>query len=479
MIRPEDQPDGQGPDQIEEIADSSIVARREELSPAAFTIDRHLASLGFTENLPVLVQDLNYALGGDDFGGVNQTPTRVTYRFDPHRYAPRAEREEVYDYGPRVELTLAPKERGAVLKIGRIPQVSPDFGMSSWLAIPGFHDWARGSNITSARLTDLQAFLQDIFPDRKASLYRRGYEREEIDIDIASLTTEQLQALPSTEFSGDLPYMLRVEGAYSEGGYFDPFLVLGISDHYVGVGPERPRERALDIHALIYDARKYNGSGEDIEKILEGIRLLWAKDPSIEQWNVEYRQKAREIRERFLDQEAREKSKVDVDVRTVDRIDLPSLKRILEMWVRWQGKIIPEEVEEDLAHVRESLDRYDKEQYVVAEDATRRVVGMMGLAFEPKPEVKQHARTEKPMELVRAYVDKDFRGGKGVGRALISRIEALARSRRATEILLDSGPRYKYSGHGFYDRMGYTRVAVNNDFYGPDGDAQVWSKVLK
>lgn len=148
------------------------------------------------------------------------------------------------------------------------------------------------------------------------------------------------------------------------------------------------------------------------------------------------------------------------------------------MWVRWQGEIIPEEVEEDLAHVRESLNRYDKEQYVVAEDATGRVVGMMGLAFEPKPEVKQHARTGKPMELIRAYVDRDFRGGKGVGRALISRIEVFARSRGATEVLLDSGPRYKESGHGFYDKMGYTRVAVNKDFYGPDGDAQVWSKVL-
>lgn len=106
---------GQGHDQIQEI-DSSVVARREEMSPAEFTIDRHLASLGFTENLPVLVQDLNYALGGNDFGDVNQTPTRVTYRFDPHRYAPRAEREEVYDYGPRVELTLSPKERGGSSK---------------------------------------------------------------------------------------------------------------------------------------------------------------------------------------------------------------------------------------------------------------------------------------------------------------------------------------------------------------------------
>lgn len=477
MTRPEDQPNGQSPDQIEEIVESSIPVRREEISPAAFTIDRHLASLGFTENLPVLVQDLNYALGGNDFGDVNQTPTRVTYRFDPHRFAPRVVREEVYDYGPKIELTVAPGKGDAVLRIGRIPQVSPDFGMSYWLPLRGFSEWTGSSHITSARLPDLQAFLHDIFPDKKASLYRSGYEREVIDEDLESLTTERLQELPTTNFTGILPYMVKIEGAYTPDQPFDPFLVIGIR-HFQGKPTNPKDEKVFDLHAVIYDARKYNGSGEDIEKILDGLRLLWAKDPSIEQWNVEYRQKAREIRERFLGQEDKEKNKFDVDVRHVHKIDLPYLRRILEMWVRWQGEIIPEEVEDDLAHVRESLDRYDKEEYLVANDASGRVVGMMGLAFEPKPEVKQHARTEKPMELVRAYVDNNFRG-RGVGKALIGHIESLAKSRGATEILLDSGPRYKETGHGFYDKMGYARIAVNKDFYGPDGDAQIWSKMLR
>lgn len=186
-------------------------------------------------------------------------------------------------------------------------------------------------------------------------------------------------------------------------------------------------------------------------------------------------------------QEIRETEKFDGEIREAKKRDIPYLKRILEMWVRYPigfdkaGEIIIEEVEDDLTHIKSNLDRhfqkYD-EKYLVAEDVTGRVVGMMGLAFKPKDAVRQFATTRRPMELVRAYVDKDFRRGKGVGTALIKHIESTARSRGATEILLDSGPRYEATGHGFYDRMGYKRVAVNKDFYGPGGDAIVFLKVL-
>lgn len=186
-------------------------------------------------------------------------------------------------------------------------------------------------------------------------------------------------------------------------------------------------------------------------------------------------------------QEIKGTEKFDGDIREAKKRDIPYLKRILEMWVRYPigfdkaGEIITEEVEDDLTHIKSNLDRHFQkhdEKYLVAEDVTGRVVGMMGLAFEPKPEVRQHATTKRPMELVRAYVDKDFRRGKGVGTALIKHIESTARSRGATEILLDSGPRYEESGHGFYDKMGYKRVAINKDYYGPGKDAVVWQKVL-
>lgn len=180
-------------------------------------------------------------------------------------------------------------------------------------------------------------------------------------------------------------------------------------------------------------------------------------------------------------QEVRETGKFDGEIRFAKKRDLPYLKRILEMWVKWEGKVLTEEVEGDLDHVRRNLNAFESEvneRYLVAEDLTGRILGMMGLVFEPKAPLKPFARTDRPMELVRAYVDDDFRGGKGVGTALIKHIESLAKSKGATEILLDSVPRYEKSGHGFYDKMGYQRVGTIPNLYGPDGTAIVWQKVL-
>lgn len=181
-----------------------------------------------------------------------------------------------------------------------------------------------------------------------------------------------------------------------------------------------------------------------------------------------------------MDQEPREPERRIFDgiVRPATKADLPALRGILQTWVRYQGELLQEEVDDDVHHIEESLKGKNNESYLVAQTTDGKVIGMMGLVPEPKSEVKQHAATERPMELVRVYVDRDFRLGRGVGTALIREIEQLAKSQGATEILLDSGPRYKESGHGFYDKMGYQRVGVNKDFYGEGGDAVVWQKLL-
>lgn len=180
------------------------------------------------------------------------------------------------------------------------------------------------------------------------------------------------------------------------------------------------------------------------------------------------------------DQRVPEKPPFEGVVREFTMQDLPYLRRILEMWVRDSEthEIIPEEVEKDLQHLRDSLLPGSSERYFVAEDPSGRVVGMMGLVLEPKDALKPFAKTEKPMELVRAYVDKDFRGGRGVGTSLIRRIEQETKRRGGTEVILDSGPRYEKTGHGFYLKMGYEIVGVNKDYYGSGGDATVFSKVL-
>ncbi len=174
-----------------------------------------------------------------------------------------------------------------------------------------------------------------------------------------------------------------------------------------------------------------------------------------------------------------EKENFKGTIRPLKEEDLPTLKVILEMWIRRMDndEIIPEEVETDLALFNGSLGGNGK-KILVAEAPAGRVIGVMGLT-RPKDELKPYFKTDKPSELITAYVDREFRGGRGVGTALINAIQDLSRSQGAKEILLESGPRYRRSGHGFYDKQpGFERVGILKDFYGPRFDSVVWRKIF-
>lgn len=165
-------------------------------------------------------------------------------------------------------------------------------------------------------------------------------------------------------------------------------------------------------------------------------------------------------------------------VRLLRENDLPSLKPILETWIhsRDTGELLPEEVEEDLQVMRDSCSGKNDRTYFVAEEG--RIVGVIGMK-PPKDALKQLVTTENPVELVNAYVAADKRKGQGVGTALVQKLESEARLRGNTEIILDSGPRYKDSGWGFYDKLsGFSRVGIAVKLYGEGGDAPVWHKVL-
>lgn len=174
-----------------------------------------------------------------------------------------------------------------------------------------------------------------------------------------------------------------------------------------------------------------------------------------------------------------DKPKFNGTIRPAEKRDLPTLKKVLEMWVRDSEthKVIPEEVKEDLEDIEKGIDGLNDHSYLVAETPDGKVIGMMGLK-DPKWEVRKWARTSTPMELFRSYVDEGYRGGKGVGTFLIQGIERIARSLEATEVVLDSGPRYEKTGHGFYVKMGYDKLGVNENYYGKGGHAQVFGKVL-
>lgn len=127
--------------------------------------------------------------------------------------------------------------------------------------------------------------------------------------------------------------------------------------------------------------------------------------------------------------------------------DLPTIKPILETWIRQKetGEIIAEEVQEVLEYMRSSIDQQNDRTYFVAEEPDGKVVGVMGTKT-PDELMCGFATTNNPTEMVNAYVSVDKRGGKGVGSALVRTLETEARAKGFTEIVLNSGPRYKDTG---------------------------------
>lgn len=171
-------------------------------------------------------------------------------------------------------------------------------------------------------------------------------------------------------------------------------------------------------------------------------------------------------------------------VRDLRNIDLPSLKPILATWIkdRDTGQPLTEEIEEDLQIMSDSITHNNDRTYVVAETPEGEVIGIVGFKT-PDVRMIPFTQTSKPAELVNAYVKSDERKGRGVGKALVSELENKARKAGYTEIVLNSGPRYKDTGWGFYDRLinnvdRYERVGVAEGYYGEGGDAPVWRKIL-
>jgi ribosomal protein S18 acetylase RimI-like enzyme len=159
---------------------------------------------------------------------------------------------------------------------------------------------------------------------------------------------------------------------------------------------------------------------------------------------------------------------------------MPQLKPILETWIRnvVTHQILSEEVEEDLAFLKGSLNGSNGRQYLVAQTHEGKLVGVIGLSPVKQP-LKQFAATEKPIELVNAYVDRNYRAGQGVGTALVGALRERAEKQGFKEVLLDSGPRYRFTGWGFWDKQpGFRRVGVAKNLYGPGNDALVWQRLL-
>lgn len=171
--------------------------------------------------------------------------------------------------------------------------------------------------------------------------------------------------------------------------------------------------------------------------------------------------------------------KFEGTIRNIELEDLDQIKPIFKTWIKLKGKVINSEVEDNLKMIKESLEKKDNERaYFVAENQNGEIVGIMGF-HPPQEKMKEFASTEKETtELDLAYVAESQRR-KGAGKALVSKIKEEAKKRGYKEIILNSGPRYKDTGWGFYDKIGFIRSNIAKDFYGKGIDAQTWKKNLE
>jgi D-alanine-D-alanine ligase len=69
--------------------------------------------------------------------------------------------------------------------------------------------------------------------------------------------------------------------------------------------------------------------------------------------------------------------------------------------------------------------------------------------------------------------------GRGIGRALMARVEEEVRTLHGRMIVLDTSGRAEYAPtRAFYHRLGYTQTATLPDFYAPGDDLILFTRAL-
>ena len=149
--------------------------------------------------------------------------------------------------------------------------------------------------------------------------------------------------------------------------------------------------------------------------------------------------------------------------------DRDAVRPIVEQWVRGRlsGRLLRNEVEAILGSVGAP-----ETWHAVAIDAPP-VLGVMGLTA-PRPDAARYARTERPGQVVNAFVDRSWRG-RGVGSSLRRSVEDRAIATGLTELLVRSGPRYERSGWDFWSARYGEPVTIE---HADRGNTAVWRKVL-
>lgn len=168
-----------------------------------------------------------------------------------------------------------------------------------------------------------------------------------------------------------------------------------------------------------------------------------------------------------------------IKIRTAKSEDIDALRPTFEKWIRDRhtGEVLAEEVAELEEEIRSSIEGSGQREYFIAEDGEGKPVGIMGMQSPPCSALMHFTFSDRPIETINAYVAESERSG-GTGRALAKHIEDLAIQQGYTELLVNSGPRYKDTGWPFWTKLYGEPAGTAIGFYGPGGDALVWRKSL-
>ncbi len=168
----------------------------------------------------------------------------------------------------------------------------------------------------------------------------------------------------------------------------------------------------------------------------------------------------------------------EINIRQARLGDEAGVDIILQQSVRDSktGEILYDEIADIKDSINESILQNTKKKFYIAEFGGK-IIGIMGMT-EPDPRVLDLVSTEKPIEIINAFVDTGERG-KNVGKMLAKNIEATARNLGFTELIVNSGPRYEHTGWPFWRSLYGEPVSVKEDYYGPGLDAPVWVKILQ
>ena len=146
--------------------------------------------------------------------------------------------------------------------------------------------------------------------------------------------------------------------------------------------------------------------------------------------------------------------------------DLPIIKTILEQWT------YDEEVTNYLHRVENEINgivEYNTYYWVIKYQ--NKTVGITGIA-DPLPKVKPFITGINPVEMKIMYLSNKSRG-LGLGKTALAEIEVMVKALGHDEVIIRSGPMYRDTAWGFYEKMGYKNVGTVNE------DMAVFRKNLK